>query len=308
MDDSHPGYSDAGAVFQVTDFAKLRVENSIFQHNYANYGAVFSLYKDANIEFVNNQVTNNKAALGGSLAFINYSNPRIINNTIINNEVLNQDDFHATGVIESYISKPIIYNNIIYQNSDNFFEEEQLFSAKAYHTRYNGLDFPFGYNNIYLTDLDYEISANNIYLFAPNQAIIDSATLELPFGIQVPETDLVGNARLYNTSLDMGAVELQPVSNDHASQELVELISLYPNPFNPEITIELSKTKAEQGSLTIYNIKGQVVKSFKASDISNNKIVWKGRDQKGKALASGIYLFKYSSTKQTEIKKALLVK
>lgn len=303
-----PGYTDSGAVFNVSAFDKLRVENSIFHNNYANYGAIFSLNKDSNITFINNQVTDNKVALGGSLALINYSNPRIINNTIINNEVLNQDDFHATGVIESYIAKPIIYNNIMYENIDTFFEEHQLFSAKAYHTRFNGLDFPFGFNNILLSDEEVIIDDNGIYILNASDATLDSASLELPFGIQIPLYDIKGNPRLVNSSIDMGAVELQAVSNDNNTQPLLQLIALYPNPFNPEITIEITPSKEELGSLTIYNLKGQVVRKYNHNDIANNRIVWKGDNKQGKAVSSGIYLFKYASKKHSEIKKALLLK
>ena len=256
VDSENPGYTDAGAVFEIYNFDKLRVENSIFRNNYANYGAIFAVNKDSNITFINNQVSDNKVALGGSLALINYSNPRIVNNTIVNNEVLNQDDFHSTGVIESYISKPIIYNNIMYQNIDTFFLEHQLFSAKTYHTRYNGLDFLFGYDNILLADEELELNNNGIYTLISNDAIVDSASLELPFCIQIPQFDIIGNTRLISSSIDMGAVEIQPVSNDNNTQLLVETLALYPNPFNPEITIELTNDRTSGSTLTIYNLKG----------------------------------------------------
>ncbi|MBI9030865.1 T9SS type A sorting domain-containing protein [bacterium] len=305
VDSDNTGFTDAGAVFSVYDFDQLRIENSIFRNNYANYGGVLALNKNSNITFINNQVSDNKVALGGSLALISYSNPRIINNTIFNNEVLNQDDFHSTGLIESYISKPIIYNNIIYQNSDNFFMDHQLFSAKAYHTRFNGLDFPFGYNNILLNDLEYEITDNDIYIFTSNADIIDSATLELPFGLELPPTDILGNSRIYDNYLDMGAVEIQPVSNDNNSQAIIKKISLYPNPFNPEITIELPKNNIH-GNLTIYNIKGQVVKSF--TKITQEKIVWRALDNHNRKVSSGIYFFKYQNKDYSVLEKALLLK
>ncbi len=306
IDSEYPGFTDAGAVFQVYAFDKLRIENSIFRNNYANYGSILALNKDSNITFINNQVTDNKVAMGGSLALISYSNPRIVNNTIINNEVLNQDDFHSTGVIESYISKPIIYNNIIYQNSDNFFEEHQLFSAKTYHTRFNGLDFPFGTNNILISNLNFSFNDLNIYLPTDNTQIIDSASQELPFSLELPQYDILGNLRIYNNQLDMGAVELQSVSNDDVSQLQTVNLSLYPNPFNPEITIEMPKDMPEKATLTIYNLKGQIVKTF--HELDNYKLVWSGLDNQGKKVTSGIYLFKYETKSFSEIKKALLIK
>ena len=297
-----------GALFHVENFDKLKVENSICRYNYASYGAIFSVNKDSNITFINNQVTDNMVALGGSLGLISYSNPRIANNTIVNNEVLNQDDFHSTGVIESFISKPIIYNNIIFANSDYFFEDNQLFSAKAYHTCFNGLDFTFGNNNILLSDMNFEIDENGIYIATYSEEIVDSASLELPFDIQLPQTDILGNPRLNNALLDLGAVELQPVNNHDIIKPVVNQISLYPNPFNPEITIEFPTSIDLNSNLTIYNIKGQVVRKFTLDDISDNKVVWNSNNNQGKQVSSGIYLFKYTSKNHTQTKKALLLK
>ncbi len=304
----NPGYTDAGAVFQVYNFDKLRIENSIFRNNYANYGSIFTVNKDSNITFINNQVSENKVALGGSLALINYSNPKIVSNTIIYNEVLNQDDFHSTGVIESYISKPIIYNNIMYQNIDTFFMEHQLFSAKAYHTRFNGFDFLFGNNNILLSDVNFEIITQDVYLPNTNSQIIDSATLEFLYDIQLPQTDILGNPRIYGSFLDLGAVELYPVSNDNPTIPSNNKISLYPNPFNPEITIEFPANRADRPTLTIYNIRGQVVKTFQENEFNDKKIVWNGRDNQGKTVSSGVYLFRFRSKNYTETKRALLLK
>jgi hypothetical protein len=298
-------FTDAGAVFNVYDFDKIRIENSIFRYNYANYGSVLALNKDSNISFINNQVNDNKAELGGSFALISYSNPRIINNTICNNEVLNTDDFHSTGIIETYISKAIIYNNIIYQNIDNFFMDNQLFSAKAYHTRFNALDFSFGLNNIFVNELAFEIDDNGIYNFSLNPEIINSATSDIPYQLQVPQLDIMGNSRFFNGGLDLGPLELQALSNETDSQASLTDMLLYPNPFNPEVTLKLP-IDSNNNQLIIYNIKGQIVKTY--HNIDQEKIVWDGRNQRQTRVASGIYFFKYKSDKQEVIKKALLLK
>lgn len=305
LDEEENGFTNAGAVFNIYNFDKIRIENSIFRNNYAHYGSILALNKDSNIEFINNQVNDNKAELGGSFALINYSNPRIINNTICNNEVLNTDDFHSTGIIESYISKPIIYNNIIYQNIDNFFMDNQLFSAKAYHTRFNGLDFSFGNNNIFLAQLDYEIDEAGIYYFNSNSQVLNSATYELPFNIDLPVHDILGNTRFDDNALDLGTVEGQYVSNDSNVHDIHSDIKLYPNPFNPEITLKFPNNH-KRSKVIIYNIKGQIVKTY--NNITQNKLVWDGRDERQKKVVSGIYFFKFQSDKHETIKKALLLK
>ena len=308
VDSSQPGVSDAGAVFQVYNFAKLKVENSIFTSNYAHYGAVFSLSKASDILIINNQFSNNKATIGGSVSFINYSNPRFINNTIINNEVLNPDDFYETGIIHSFISKPILYNNIMIQNIATYFEENQLFSAKAYHVRYNGLDFPFGYANTMLPDLSYSLAENDIYVLEPNNYTINSATTDLPYGIELPQFDIMGNPRLTNNSLDMGAVQMVEVSIDNQVSEVVDMFSLSPNPFTSEIRIHLSANNRKGGKVKIYNIKGQLVKTLSHGEISDNILIWNGKNEQEQAVSSGVYLFKYSSEASSQIRKAILIK
>ncbi len=306
VDEEENGFTNAGAVFNIYNFDNIRIENSIFRNNYAHYGSVLALNKDSNIEFINNQVSDNKAGYGGSFALISYSNPRIINNTIVDNQVLNQDDFHSTGIIESYISKPIIYNNIIYQNTDNFFMDNQLFSAKAYHTCFNGLDFSFGTNNIFLDQLVYEIDEAGIYYFNSNPQVLNSATYELPFNIYLPVQDILGNTRFDNDALDLGTIEGQYVSNDTNSEVVSSGIKLYPNPFNPDINIILPKKISSPNKLSIYNVRGQLVKTF--SNINQEKLIWDARDEGLHKVASGIYFFKYKSQEKEFIQKALLLK
>lgn len=308
VDNSHPGVTDAGAVFKVYNFAKLKIENCIFTSNYAHYGTIFSLSKSSDILIINNQLADNRALIGGSLSLINYSNPRFINNTIINNAVLNPDEFYATGIIDSFISKPILYNNIMIENSANYFEASQLFSAKAYHVQFNGLDFPFGYNNTLLPALDYTIDDYGIYLLQANNYTIASATTATPYAIELPSVDILGNPRLTNNSLDMGAVQLTEVSNDNSLSEVSNLFRLSPNPFTTELKVHLATKNSQGGKVKIYNLKGQLVRTFTHDNTSSDVLIWNGQNEQNQAVSSGVYLFKYSSEDQVQIRKVMLIK
>ncbi|NQT65301.1 MAG: T9SS type A sorting domain-containing protein [FCB group bacterium] len=95
--------------------------------------------------------------------------------------------------------------------------------------------------------------------------------------------------------------------------ELVTKNSLnqnYPNPFNPSTTISFNLTteNMESAELVIYNLKGQMIKQY---SIFNNQssIVWKGVDDFGNPVSSGIYLYKLKVNGKTEeMKKCLLLK
>ena len=86
----------------------------------------------------------------------------------------------------------------------------------------------------------------------------------------------------------------------------------YPNPFNPTTTISFSIPKESNIEISIYNIKGQKVKEL-ISDIrqlpeGQHSVVWDGKDDSGKPVSSGIYLYKLKSGNFDKIKKMIILK
>ncbi|MDZ4183338.1 MAG: T9SS type A sorting domain-containing protein [Candidatus Cloacimonadaceae bacterium] len=83
----------------------------------------------------------------------------------------------------------------------------------------------------------------------------------------------------------------------------------YPNPFhgigNARIDVEIKA--GEQGTVTIYNVSGQIVRSF-GVEPGIHTIQWNGMDSKGKACASGVYLYKLSTPSYNQTRKLVLVK
>ncbi len=94
----------------------------------------------------------------------------------------------------------------------------------------------------------------------------------------------------------------------------------FPNPFNPTTTISFNLTTehternpAFDGNteIIIYNIKGQKVKTLidEKLDAGYHSVIWDGKDDKGKPVCSGIYLYKLNVNNKTElIRKCLLLK
>ncbi len=84
----------------------------------------------------------------------------------------------------------------------------------------------------------------------------------------------------------------------------------YPNPFNPETTIRYSLKESGPVSIKIYNSRGQLVKNLVNSDLpkGQHSVVWDGRDDNGKAVSGGIYLYQLSAGQCTSARKMLLVK
>ena len=85
----------------------------------------------------------------------------------------------------------------------------------------------------------------------------------------------------------------------------------YPNPFNPSTTISFSIPKESKVELTVYNIKGQKVRTLAHGkfDKGYHQIIWNSKDDKGKSTASGIYFYKLKvNGKDKSVRKCLLLK
>ncbi|MDP8201509.1 MAG: T9SS type A sorting domain-containing protein [Candidatus Tenebribacter burtonii] len=85
----------------------------------------------------------------------------------------------------------------------------------------------------------------------------------------------------------------------------------YPNPFNPTTTIEFSIQNFSVVELSIFNIKGQIIKTLinESLNIGDYSVTWNGVDEYGNSVSSGIYLYKLNVNDKTEaVKKCLLLK
>ena len=86
----------------------------------------------------------------------------------------------------------------------------------------------------------------------------------------------------------------------------------YPNPFNPETTIQFTTENTEKKiELVIYNLKGQKVKTLinKVLPAGNHSVVWAGKNTNNKTVASGIYFYNLKvGSKLIDSHKCLLLK
>lgn len=100
---------------------------------------------------------------------------------------------------------------------------------------------------------------------------------------------------------------------DDAINLLPNNISLrqnYPNPFNLSTSIEYSLPVRNHVTIAIYNLLGQKVKTLVDEPRSAGlyRIGWNGRDDKGTAVSTGIYLCRFSTGDIVQTRKMLLLK
>ena len=103
------------------------------------------------------------------------------------------------------------------------------------------------------------------------------------------------------------------LNSNYAQNEIPEsAISLnnYPNPFNPETTISFSISNDSKVNLSIYNIRGQKVRTLIKDQLEKgfHEIIWNSKDKNGKSVASGVYFYKFKVGDYQKIKKMLLLK
>ncbi len=113
-------------------------------------------------------------------------------------------------------------------------------------------------------------------------------------------------------SIELKPYEFQTIRFGEADEISLtfELLSNYPNPFNPSTTISYSIPTESKVELTIYNIKGQKVKTLTNDKFDKGKhsVIWDGDDDSGKSVSSGIYFYKLKSGKESSVKRMLLLK
>ena len=107
-------------------------------------------------------------------------------------------------------------------------------------------------------------------------------------------------------------IETAVDDDNHAgiSPVTFELLQNYPNPFNPTTSITYRIAEITDVKLSIYNLRGQVVRVLvdQRKDAGSYNAVWDGRDQLGRAVASGIYMYKLDAGGMVQSRKMLLMK
>jgi hypothetical protein len=85
----------------------------------------------------------------------------------------------------------------------------------------------------------------------------------------------------------------------------------FPNPFNPETTICFTAEESGKTTIEIYNPKGRKVRTLFNGQLTEDDVltlIWNGKDDAGKDVTSGIYMYKAKSRRKTHSKKMILIK
>lgn len=112
-------------------------------------------------------------------------------------------------------------------------------------------------------------------------------------------SDSLGN---YAVTITRVGIKIEEISD-------VQLFQNYPNPFSERTTITYSIKQQVPVEVSIYNILGQRVKTFRQEFTGQNigQVQWDGRDGLGKKVANGIYFYAISVGDKRQVRKMLFI-
>ena len=160
------------------------------------------------------------------------------------------------------------------------------------------------------TQYTWELRAENDVGFGPSASVVTNPRGPGGASGQGGEPDNEGdNEGEPDTPIEEdGGPSAKPVALGDGGGELA--VTTVPNPFNDTTTLRLQLPEAARVLLTLHNLAGQVVAVLVDADLAAGTHVreWDGRDDRGRASASGLYFYRVRAGPQVLTGKLALVR
>ncbi len=149
---------------------------------------------------------------------------------------------------------------------------------------------------------------HNYRLADQSQAIDAGVTAYL--GANAPNDDYDANPRPAGPAVDVGAFEVATATAVGDTPAPLRLESVYPNPFNPTLTVAFTLDSTRDVSIRIYSASGQLVRTLASQEMSSgsHRVVWDGNSNVGERAASGVYLVQVTSGEWNVTRKVVMLK
>jgi hypothetical protein len=105
-------------------------------------------------------------------------------------------------------------------------------------------------------------------------------------GLSIYGTDYTNypNGAGYTYSVQLDAAPVQP------ALAITQAVN-FPNPMTSATTFYIQATRSIDSTVTIYDLRGNLLRTLNGSGGSTQRIAWDGKDASGGALANGVYLY-----------------
>jgi len=109
------------------------------------------------------------------------------------------------------------------------------------------------------------------------------------------------------------ALAVQVTNGANPDTEIPKITALqkpFPNPFNPDVTIPFDLAVEGKVTITIYNLKGQLIRDLLNENCkaASHRIVWNGKDNEGHYVATGTYVIQMNAPGYNLARKISLLK
>jgi flagellar hook assembly protein FlgD len=110
--------------------------------------------------------------------------------------------------------------------------------------------------------------------------------------------------RLLQLSCAGGTTAIQDIRADRPA-----MLTLEPNPTRGSTIISYRAQEAVDSSLEIYNVKGEFVRTIRIGIVQpgDHELVWDGRNDAGRLVSSGVYLFSLQLGKTKLTGRSILI-
>ncbi|RSK39311.1 T9SS type A sorting domain-containing protein [Mangrovimonas spongiae] len=281
------------------NYSSPSITNSTFSNNSSVYygGAMYNRYSDPSIS--NSTFSNNYAIYFGGGMHNNYSSPSITNSTFSNNYAN-----VGSGIYNDGTSNPVLYNTVLYNNTGNDISNHtnssinnnssNNFSETSYLLGNQGVSFTQLSTDPFV-DSSNPIGADGVWNTADDGLYPANGSVLINAGdnsFNTESTDITGNPRIFDTTIDVGAYELQSTLSNNSANKTNNEFVVYPNPTTHMLYIQ---TNLKQFSYELYNIQGQKIMASKQAVNTINT----------SQLATGVYVLKLNSGNKTQSIKVI---
>lgn len=265
------------------------LENNLIEKNKGTIGgAIWTGYHFCNAKFFNNTIVKNNATVKGGAINLFNSNLTVMNSILWDNEAPDGSEiFIESGTID------VSYSDVKggWTGTGNINQNPKMWPF-VYLLRFNSPCIDAGNFDVMYNDP--ESPWHSGYAMFPARGLVrnDMGAYGGPGAIDW--YDFLGKTRFDDEELASSVLTPNEIKIDN-----------YPNPFNPQTTIQLELPTDGFVSLKIYNVLGQEVATLVSDNLlaGNYKYVWNASN-----FASGIYVYRLEANGFVLDKKMILMK
>lgn len=287
------------------------VKNVWFDDNAATRGGGAS-FTGSRATVFNAAFTRNFAQSGGAVFTREVGRDVFVNTTMAGNAVQ-----LLGGAIHNVQGSPRVVNSIVWANA-GITKVGSLGGAVTFcYSDVEGSGGSGDWDPTYGIDCGHNLDVDPLFLsvfngdvhLRPGSPVIDMGDNAAP---GLPPTDFDGDPRIIDGVVDMGADEFTDPTGigDESKVPRPRIRAVYPNPFNPTVTVSYDLDARETVSVAVFDVEGRLVRALHQGieNPGSHRATWDAVDDAGRRVASGVYFIEVRSNAWRDHRKVILVK